>query len=147
MFSSLPLINNSVTTQPANIGRQDVLRTSASDDPRTSTKDPIWRSQGRPQSNALGRFEMASEGRLNLTSKGRPWKVDLGRPQEILRTSPRRPWKHILGTMSICWMSLNFSLLFFRNLFDWPNLSKSNSILMVYLEPSPTSRMALFLQN
>ena len=46
----------------------------------------------------------------------------------------------------ICWMSLNFFLLFFWNLFDWPNLSKSNSILKMYLEPSRTSKMELFCE-
>ena len=147
MFSFLSLINNSVTTQPANIGCQDVPRTSHSDVLRTSTKDLIWPSQGCPHLTFWGRFEMESWGRPNLTSKGRTWKADMGRPQNVLWTSSREPWKHVLGTMSMCWMSLNFPLLFFWNLFDWPNLSKNNSILMVYLESSRTSKMELFLRN
>ena len=44
----------------------------------------------------------------------------------------------------ICWMSLNFFLLFFRNLFYWPNIYKSNSILKVYLGPTRSSEMELF---
>ena len=79
----------------------------------------------------------------------RPWsapgKGDLGRRQDVLRTSPRWSWKHVLGTM---WGHLldipKFLLLFFHNLFDWPNLSKGNSILKVYLEPSRTSKIELF---
>ena len=43
-------------------------------------------------------------------------------------------------------MSLNFFLLFFQNLFNWQNLSKSNSILKVYLEHSQTSKMELFCE-
>ena len=42
---------------------------------------------------------MMSMGRPNLTFEGRPWEVDPRRPQDVLRTSPRRPWKHVLGTM------------------------------------------------
>ena len=72
-------------------------------------------------------------GRPNLTFKGRCWKVDSGRPQDVLRTSP--------------WMSENFFSLFLRSLFDWPNLSKSNSTLKMYWEPSPTSEMEHFLRN
>ena len=34
-------------TQPANIGPQDVPRTSPSNVPRTFPKDPIWPSRGR----------------------------------------------------------------------------------------------------
>ena len=39
------------------------------------------------------------------------------------------------------------SFYFCLNLFHWPDLSKSNSILKVYLEPSQTSKMELFLRN
>ena len=39
-----------------------------------------------------------------------------------------------------------FYLLFFQNLFDWTNLSKSNSTLKVYWEPSRNSKMDHFLQ-
>ena len=68
--------------------------------------------------------------------------------RDVPRTSPRLPWKNILGMMGlICWMSLNFFLHFLRNLFDSPNLSKRNSILKVYLEPSQTSKMDHFLRS
>ena len=50
-----PTSNSRVNLLPANIGPQDV--------PRTSPKDPIWPCLGR----------------LNLTFKGRPWEVDSGR--------------------------------------------------------------------
>ena len=40
-----------------------------------------------------------SWGRLEMTSGGRPWEVNLGRSQYVLKTSPRRPGKHVLGTM------------------------------------------------
>ena len=144
-------------TQPANIGPQDVPRTFPSNVPRPSPKDPIWPSRGRTELTSQGRLKMTSWGRPNLTSKGRLRKVDSGRLEDVLRTPPRRSWKHVgtmwvhvrdLGTMwFICWMSLNFSLLFFRNLFDWPNLSESNKILKVYLETSWTSKMELLLQS
>ena len=32
----------------------------------------------------------------------------------------------------ICWMSLNFYLLFFRDLFDWPNLKKKQFELLCW---------------
>ena len=96
-----------MASQPANIGPQDVPRTSHSNVPRTFPEDPIWPSRGCPQLTSWGRSNLTSRGRpnltsrgrLNLTSEGRPWEVVLGRPQDVLRTSPGRPWKHILGTM------------------------------------------------
>ena len=96
-----------VLTQPASIGPQDVPRTSPYNVPRTSPKDPIWPARGRPELTSWrctnltswGRLEMTSRGRPNLTSKGRPWGIDSGRPQDVLRTFPRRPWKHVLGAM------------------------------------------------
>ena len=39
------------------------------------------------------------QGTFNLTSKGRPWEVESGRPQNIIRTSPKGPSKHVFGTM------------------------------------------------
>ena len=77
------------TTQPANIGPQDVPRTSPSNVPRTFPKDPIWPPRGRPNLTSWGRPEMTSRGRPNLTFKGRPWKVDLGHPQDVLSRSLR----------------------------------------------------------
>ena len=40
-----------------------------------------------------------------------------------------------------------FLKIFFQNLFDRPNLSKSSSIFKVHLKPGPISKMELFLQN
>ena len=51
------------------------------------------------------------------------WKTFLGRPMEdILRTSQGR-------SGAVWWMSLNLILLFLSNLFDWSNVSKSNTII------------------
>ena len=125
------LIRNRALTQPANIDRQVVSRTHT-EVPRTSPADPIWPSRGRPELKSQGRPDLTSWGRLQMTSRGHPnltskrhsWEVSSG------------PWKHILDTM---WGHLldvlNFFLLFFRNLFDWPNLYKSNSTIHAYLEP------------
>ena len=38
-------------------------------------------------------------GSPEMTSKGRLWEVDSGRPQNVLRTPPRGPSKHVFGTM------------------------------------------------
>ena len=133
-----------------------VPRTFRERPPLTCLKDLIWPSRARPQLTfwghpnltSWGRLEMMSWRRPNLTSKGRPWDVVLGRPEDVLRTSSRRPWKHVSRTM---WGHLfdvpEFLLLFYRKLFDWPNLTKSNSILKVYLEPYWTSKIELFQQN
>ena len=88
---------NIAQSQPANIGPQDIPRTSFSNVPRTSPKDPIWPSRGppdlmsreRPNLTSWGRPEMMSSGRPNLTFQARPWEVDSGRPQDALRTSLR----------------------------------------------------------
>ena len=77
------LKNGWKASRPANIGPQDVSRTSPSNFPRTSPKDPIWPSRRRPNLTSWGRLETTSRGRPNLTFKGRP--------QNVLRTSPRRP--------------------------------------------------------
>ena len=76
-------------SQPANIGPQDVPRTSPSNVSRTSPKDPIWPSWGRPNLTSWGRFGMTSRGCPNLKFMGRPWELDLGHPQDVLRTAPR----------------------------------------------------------
>ena len=76
-------------------------------------------------------------------------------PKDLIwasRKIPRCPLDELENTFLgqcglICWMSLNFILIFFGNLLDWPNQSKSNSILTVYLEPTRTSKMKLFLLN
>ena len=128
-----------ILSQPANIGPQDVPRTSRSNDPRTSPKDPIWPSQGRLDLTSWGRPEMTSRGRLNLTFKGRPWEVDSGRP----RTFTGRPLEDLESTQT--WMS-NFFKTFLSELI---RLTKSESIstLKVHREPSKTSKMEHFLQN
>ena len=116
------------------------------DIPRTSPKDPIWPSRGRreltsrggPEMTSLGHLKMTCRGRSDMTSKRRPWENDSERLQAFLRAFPRRPWKYVLGTM---WEHM---LDFPKFLFYWPNLSKSNSLFKVYLEPSRTSKMDLF---
>ena len=60
-------------TDLANIGPQDVSKTSPSNVPRAFPKDPIWPSWRRP----------------NLTFKGRPWEIGSECPQDVLRTSSR----------------------------------------------------------
>ena len=65
------LINeNSELTQPANIGLQDVPKTSPSNVVRTSPKYPIWASGERPNLTSWERPEMTSRGRSNLMFKG-----------------------------------------------------------------------------
>ena len=98
----------------------------------------------------------------------RPWDVSKWRPGDVLfwysRDVPRRVIRDVLTKFSrrgledlqstskgwcgvFCWISLISFLLFFRDLFDWPNLFKNNSILKLYLEPSRTSKMEFFLRN
>ena len=88
-----------IGTQPANIGPQDVPRTSPSKVPRTSPKDTIWPFRGRPDLTSRRRPNLTSWGRSNLTFKGRPW--------EVLRTSPR-------GPCTQTWMSQKFFNFSFR---------------------------------
>ena len=100
-------IVSSLYSQPANIGPQDVPRTSPSNVPRASPKGPIWPSRRRPELTSRrrpswtswGHLEMTSNGRPNLTPKGLPWEIDSRRPQNVLRTSPSWPWKHVVETM------------------------------------------------
>ena len=98
IFAVMPYSwKSALVTQPANIGHQDVPKTSPSNVPRTSPKDPIWpswghpdlTSPGRPNIASWGRPEMMSRGCPNLTLKGLPWEVDSRRPQDVLRTSLR----------------------------------------------------------
>ena len=91
----MTVANNAIDTQPANNGPW----ASPSNVPRTSPKDPIWPSQGRPKLTTWGHLEMTSRERPNLTSRIRPGGTDSGCPQDVLRMSPRRPWKHIWGKM------------------------------------------------
>ena len=105
----------------------------------------------------------------------RPRDVPIWRPEDVSKWRPRDvPWRLIRdvlrtllrdvpGTFSghplndfentsyglfrvIYWIFLNLFLFFFWNLFDWPNLSKSSSILKVYLEYGRTSKMKLFCE-
>ena len=106
-------------TQPANIGSQDVPRDVSKWRPRYVR---FWRRRDVP-------------GRL---IRDVPTTFS-GCPLEDLENASEG-WCGV-----ICWKFLSlFFLLFFRNLFDLSNLSKSNSILKVYLEPSWTSKMELF---
>ena len=127
-------------SQPANIGPQDIPRTSSSNIPRTSPKDPIWPFWVRPNLTSWGHPnltfwehpEMMSRGRLNLTFKGHRWEDDLGRPLEDLQSTQT-------------WMS-NFFLTFLSELIRLTK-SKSISTFKVYWEPSKSSKMEYFLQN
>ena len=115
----LIIVVNNITmySQPANIGPQDVPRTSPSNVPRTSPKDPIWLSQGRLNLTSWGRTKMTSRGHSNVTFKGRTWEVDSGRSQDVLRTSPRGPYEYS-----------NMSQILFKLFF------KTNSIDPIYLK-------------
>ena len=66
-----------IATQLANIGPQDVPKTSPSNFPWTSPKDP-----------------MTSRRRPNLTFKARPWEDVSGGLQDVSRASPRGLSKH-----------------------------------------------------
>ena len=120
---------------------------------RTFPKDTIWSPWGSPD---LGPRE-APIWRPGYVPKWRSGDVSIWRqrdvPGRLIRDFPRMfsgcPLKDLqnmsLGRYGvICWMSLNFFLLFFRNLFYWQNLSKNNSILKVYLEHIRTSKTDLF---
>ena len=65
--------------------------------------------------------------------------------RDVPRMFSRRPLEDLRSTQTR--MSQNLFELFFQNLFDWPNLSKSISTMKVYWEPSETSMMEHFLQN
>ena len=135
-FKQLPLNSTLVLvpSQSAIIGPQDISRTSSSNIHRRSPKGPTWPSRGHPDLTSRERPNLTFWVRPNLTFKGRPWEVDLGRPLEDLQSAQT-------------WMFQHFLWLFFQNLFDWPNLSKSISTLKVLWEPSETSKMEHFLQH
>ena len=96
------------------------------------------------------------------TSPGRPLKILFDHPRDVPKWRPgdfliwcpknvpgrliRRTFKaritdDVASFVRCPWI---FFVLFFRNLLDWWNLAKSNSILKVYLVPSRTSKMELF---
>ena len=81
--------------------------------PKTSPKDPIWPSRGLS--------DLTAWGRLNL--KGSSWEGDLGRCQDVLRTSPRGPSKHVFGT--VCGHLLNVPKFLFTFLSELIRLTKS----------------------
>ena len=90
-------------SQLANICPQDVQRPPLATFPESPLKSlldhhgdvPIW----RPDLMLWWCPEMTSRECTNLTSKGPPCDADSGRPQDVLRTSPRGPSKHILETI------------------------------------------------
>ena len=126
-----------ITTQQANIGPQDVPRTSHSNVPRTYPKDPIWPSRGRndlmSQSDVL---------------KWRPGDILIWRsrdvPGRLIRDVPRtftgRPLEDLESTQT--WMS-NFFLTFLSDLIRLTE-SKSISTLKEYWEPSKLLRWSIF---
>ena len=75
-------------SQLENIGPQEVSSTSPCDVPRS----PLKILFDHPR-------EMTSRGRPNLRSKGHIWKVDSRLLQNVLRTSPTGPSKHVIRTM------------------------------------------------
>ena len=91
-----------MTTQPANIGPQDVPRNPPLTSPGRPLKVLFDHPRGRPNVTSRGRPdltswehpEMTSRGRPNVTFKGRPREVDSGCPQDVVRTFPRGPLKH-----------------------------------------------------
>ena len=79
----------------------------------------------RPELTFWGRFEMTSWGRPRLTSKGHSWEVVSGRPQDVLRMSPRRPGKHVLGTMWGFLLDIpKFLFVFLSELIEFSELSE-----------------------
>ena len=58
-------------SQPANIGRQDVLRTWPSNVPKPFPKDLIWPFLERPELTSQVRTNLRSWGHPNMTSQGR----------------------------------------------------------------------------
>ena len=127
--------------------------------PRTSRKRPPPTSPGRPLKILFDHPGDILIWRPVNVQKWRPWNVLIWCPRDIpgrlirdvLRTILGRPQENHQNTSLgqcgvICLMSLNFFLFFFWNLCDWPNLSKSNSVLKVYLEPSRTSKMEHFCE-
>ena len=116
-------------------------------------KDPIWPSGDVPNCRPVD----VPIWRPGNVSKWRPGGVIIWCPRDIAGTFIGDVTRKFLGRLQedlentsygrcgvTCWMSLNFFLLFFRNLFYWPNIYKSNSILKVYLGPTRSSKMELF---
>ena len=149
MIYEVPLFCRKLT-KPANIGPQDVPSTSPSNVPRTSPKDPIWPSRGRPDLTpenvpiwCPGDVLKWRAGDVPICRSGYWTSGRLIR--DIPRTFSGCPLEDFQSTQT--WMSQNFFLFFFQNLFDWPNLSNTISTLKVYWKPSETSKMEHFLQK
>ena len=97
-----------------------VPRTFPSNATRRSPKDPIWPSQGYPI--------LTPRGRLNL--KWCPGDVLIWRSRDVPKRTFKTRLRDNVGSSAECpKIYIYFS---FGNLFDWPNLSQSNSTLEVY---------------
>ena len=116
--------------------------------PETSPKDPIWPSQRHPNVTFWGRPKTATRDIPIWRSRDFPGRL-------IGHVSRAFSGHHLEDLQSmpygrcgaISWIFQNLLLLSFLNSFCWLNVSKINEILKVYLEPSQTSMMELFLQN
>ena len=86
-------------------------------------------SRGHPELMSWGHANLKSQGHLESTFQGSPL-------ENVFTTSHGGPlWDVLAIIWAVCWICLNFFLLtYFQNLFDWPNLSKSNTITRDVLE-------------
>ena len=125
--------------QSANIGPQDVPRTSLSNIPRTSPKDSIWPSRNVP----VWRSGDVPNWCPGDVLKWRPWDFSGKLIWDVPRTFSGCPLEDLQSTQTL--MS-KFCLTF---LSEFIRLTKSKSIstLKIYWEPSQTSKMEHFLQN
>ena len=101
-----------ITTQPANIGPQDVRKMSLSNVPRTSPKDPIWPSRGRPNWRPRNVLKWRPGDVLIWRSRDVPGRLT----RDVHRTFSGRHLEELESTQA--WMSKSF----FQNLFDWTNV-------------------------
>ena len=124
-------------SQPANIGSQNIWRMFPTNITRTSPRDLIWSNDPRSLIPGPGDVPVWCPGDV---LQWRPWDVLIWRsrdvPGRLIRYIPRTFSGRPLENLQIAqtWMSQNFLLLFFQNLFDCSNLSKSISTLKVYWE-------------
>ena len=136
-----PKVTNKM--QQANIGPQDVPRASPSNVTRMFLKiifDHAWNILIWYPGDVLKLHPRDVPGTF---IRDVPKKLS-GRSQDVPYPTLKTRTRDDMGSSVGC--SLNFFLLCFRELFDWPNLSKSNVIFKVYLEPSRTSKLKLFSQ-
>ena len=133
-------------TQPADIGPQDVPRTSTSNIPRTSPKDPLDRPAYIPSWHP-GDVPIWRPGDV---LKWRPRDVSIWSsrdvPRTLIREVPRtfseRPLEDLQSTQT--WIT-KFFLNFLSELFRLTKF-KSISTHNVYTESSTTSKIEHFLQ-